>query len=651
MVKEMFEPTTMGGVYLKNRIIWTPCAEYQQDPNCSVSEQEMAYFTARARGGAGLICMNSYASDFLKHGMLRLDSDLKAPRFAYLTQAIHSQGAKAALMLSAGTGHKYPDGEGNPPLAASAMPVWSKPDMTSIEMTTDQVYQLIDMYKRSAKYAKIADYDFIMIQGYGGYLIDEFMSEVWNQRTDEFGGSFEKRLNFPRKLIEGIREVNGDDYPIIFKMSPEHLIPGGREMEEGIELAKWLADEMKVAAIHVDTGCHEVWYQLIPPVYHQKMMRQFEAAKILKEHVTSVPIYTMGKVGDPEEAERVFREGYTDFVAVGRSFIADPEWANKIAHDQTEDIIPCICCLEGCVGRNDSLRTCGCAVNPKTGIEGVVKVEPTKDPLNVVVVGAGPAGVTAALTAAERGHHVELWEKSTKIGGLLRPASAPAFKKEMIRLLDYYKAQVFKNSNIRLRLNREATLDALIDARPDMVVLATGGIPIVPKVPGVERENVHAATDVLMDKLPYKKRCVVVGAGFVGCETALHLDYIGKEVTLIEMKGSILPDFPVLKSSGSGYPEMNRMMINHMIYDDSGIKVECNTTLAAIGEGYVEVTSDGETKQIPCDEVVLALGFKPDFRLQTELKGKLRCITIGDANKVGKVLDAVAAGFGTALSL
>jgi 2-enoate reductase len=653
MIKKMFEPITIGDVYLKNRIVFTPCAEYMQDAVCSVSEQQVNYFAERARGGVGLICQNSYASDFQDHAMSRLDSNWKLPRFSYLTQAVHAHGAKMALMLSAGRGRKFPEDSGEPPLAASAIPVMSDPDMIAREMTTDQVYELIGMYKRNAGYAKRADYDFIMIQGYGGYLIDEFMTELWNKRIDEFGGSLEARLNFPKKLIEAIREVNGDDYPIIFKMSPEHMIPGGREIDEGVEIAKWLEREMKVAAIEIDTGCHEVWYRLIPPVWQQERQHQFAAAKIIKEHVKSIPVFTMGKVGDPEEAERVFEEGCTDLVALGRSFIADAEWANKVAEDRVEDIIPCICCLEGCVGRVDPLKTLGCAVNPKTGLEGVLRTDVANVPKKIIVVGAGPAGFWAAQTAAERGYDVEVWEKSTKIGGLLNPASSPAFKKEMIRLLDHYKAQFYKNPKIRLRLNHLATAENLLDSNADVIILATGGIPIVPAIDGVDKPFVHQATDVLQDKKKYGRKCVVIGAGYVGCETACHLDYIGKDVTLIEMRGSTLPDFPEAEGTikGFGYPEMNRMMMNHMIYDESHIDVRVNTKLLSIKEGNVVVEGEGKKEKIECDEVVFAIGFTPNFTLERQLQGKIRVITVGDANKPGKVIDAVWAGYASAASL
>lgn len=554
-------------------------------------------------------------------------------------------GAKMALMISMGRGRLFPEVSGKPPMAPSATPMFSDTNVTCIPYKTEEVYQMIEEFKYTAGLVRRAGYDMLMFQGYGGYLIDQFMSEIWNQRTDEFGGSLENRMRYPLLLIKACQEAAGKDFPIIFKMTSEHLIEGGRTIEEGIKIAK-LLEEAGVAAIQIDCGCYERWHMQIEPIYHQERVKQFESAGKIKEVVKSIPVFTQGKVGDPAEAEAVFAEGLTDFVTVGRSFVADPQWANKIKNDHVEDIIPCICCMEGCMGRIDATRTISCALDPRCGIESVVSVTPAPDKKKVIVVGAGPGGIEAALTAAKRGHEVELWEKTTKLGGLLYPASAPVNKREMVRLLDYYKAQIFKTPAIRLRLNKCATAENILEARPDAVILATGGTVVVPPIPGVDREHVHQGIDVLMDKKRYGKKCIVIGAGFVGCETAMHLDYQGKNTVLIEMCERILPDFP----AWFGYPENTRMMLKELM-QNSDIDLCVNTKLVSIEDGYIVVEHNGKKDKIEYDDVMLALGFHPDFKLQEELSGKVEVITIGDANKPGKILDAVWSGFSATVCL
>ena len=642
MIKRMFEPCAIGNVRLKNRIIMAPVADYMMDPNHGPSEQQVAYFAERAKGGVGLICQNTYISDLHDHICTRLDSEEKVYRHSYLTQAVHNNGAKMAMMLSIGRGRLAKEYKGNPNKSPSPYPYW-EPGCKgeSIAYTTEEIYHLIDEIAMAASRARRAEYDFIMFQGYGGYGIDQFMDPRWNQRTDAFGGSFDKRMEFPKRMIEAVQKAVGGDFPIIFKMTPTHMYEGGRTIEEGIEICKRL-ESYGISAIQVDVGCHEIWHYQIEPAYHQERVAQFHYASIVKQHV-SIPVFTQGKVGDPFEAEAVFNEGLTDFVTVGRSFVADPQWANKIKNDRIEDIVPCICCMEGCMGRIDKCKTLSCALNPRAGVEGVVRLQPATEKKKIIVVGAGPGGVEAALTASQRGYNVELWERGSKIGGLLYPASGLACKHEFVRLIDYYKAQVYKDANIRLRLNRNATAEDLLNAKPDAVILAVGGTPIIPSFCDIHDPHVHLATDALVNKKRYGKNIVVVGAGFVGCETALHMDYLGKHVTLIDMAEQILPD------AGTS-PLQVVMMLKDML-GKADVSIRLGLKVVGMEQGSVKVVKDGVEESIPYDDLMLALGFKPNLQLENELAGKVEVVTVGDAVKAGKILNAVWQGFSIANSL
>ena len=500
MFKKMFEPCNIGKLKLRNRIIMLPMGDGMAGPNMEITQQQIDYFAARARGGVGLIIQTVCASPEYSRMNPRFDLNSHKRQMSHLTNVSHGYGAKIGFMFAA-LGRI---GEQPVMKAPSETPMFFMPKLKSIPYKNEEVYKIIEDYGAAALRGKLCGYDLIHIQAYGGYLIDQFMSELWNKRTDEFGGSFENRMRLPLLLISEIKEKCGDDFPIIFKMSPVHLIEGGRKLDEGIEIAR-IVERAGVGAIHVDIGCYENWYNVIPPIYHEKRVLQFEYAAKIKE-VVKIPVYTQGKVGDPYEAEAVLREGKTDFVALGRSFLADPDWVNKVKDERFEDIRPCICCNEGCLKRLFEARPITCAVNPKCGNENTFKILPANKKRKVIVIGGGPAGMEAALVAAERGHDVELWEKTSVLGGSLIPASMPANKKDLRRLIKYFKIQIYKKSGIRVSLNKHATGEMILNEKPDAVILATGGIPIIPDLPGINGVNVHTAIKVLNNEQSFKDR-------------------------------------------------------------------------------------------------------------------------------------------------
>ena len=637
----MFEPSRIGNVYLKNRIIMLPMGDGLQSESRGVSPRQIAYFEERARGGAGLIFQA--ATPYNRHNIrgwnIDIDSEDKLSMIRELTDAIHRHGTKIGVMLGLAFGSVFLNQDGSAPKSPSARPVFFSPDVMSESFSAEEINQIIEDYGYSAGLAKSGGYDMVHIQGYGGYLIDQFMCDRWNNRDDQFGGCFENRMRFPLGLIKSIQKYCGMDFPIVFKMSAIHLVEDGRTIEEGSRIAA-LLEKAGVAALHIDVGAFEEnCYELVPPVYHHRRMKQFEYAGIIKE-VVNIPVFTQGKIGDPEEAEAVLREGKTDFVALGRSFLADAHWPEKVRTERAEDIRPCISCNEGCIVRLMDCQSIGCAVNPICGFEESKREMPLSANRKIIVVGGGPAGMEAALTADKRGYKVELWEKKTALGGLLIPASEPIFKRDLRRLIRYYEAQIYK-SGIRLRLNKCADAETVLAHEPDAVIVATGGKPYLPDICGIENECVCVACDVLLNRCDVGQRVVVAGGGFTGCETALHLAQLGKHVTLIEALPEVLKVHTALQ---------NKQMLMRLI-GEAGINVITSCTLERVADRSIAVRHEETQRRLCCDTLVLALGLKPDNGLAQSLEGRVNIVAVGDAHKPQRILDAVWAGYKAAAEI
>lgn len=627
---KLFESGQIGSMKLKNRIFMAPMGSSTEDLDGGFSREAIDYFAERAKGGCGMIMVSACVSKELEGRLLFcLDSEIYRNRLEKFIEEIHSYGAKVCIQLLAGFGRVGGMQPGTfKPTSASEVPYMWAPDVTCRALTKDEIKRLVESYGKAAALSKACGADCVEIHGYGGYLIDQFMSEIWNKRTDEYGGSFENRMRFPIELMDAVRANCGTDFPIIFKMTPCHYIPGGRELEEGIRIAKML-EEYGVAAIQVDAGSYET-HQISLPTAYAKRNYQLELSAEIKKAV-SIPILSSGQLGDPGVAEKGLNDGIVDYVGLGRSVLADPYWANKVKANREDDVIPCIRCNEGCLGRVSQNFRIGCSVNPLTGKESYNRITPVDEKKKVLVIGGGPGGVEAALTAMEQGHEVELWEKADTLGGNLIAAAAPDFKVPVKNLLNYYRHQCEKR-NVKISFLKEASAEEIIGHKADLVILATGSSHIIPKIPGIDQKSVTTAVDVLKGKASIGEKIVVVGAGLVGMETALHLLSLGKQVTVIEMKDRILPE-PMF--------ETDVKMLNELIAE-SGMTCKVSTMLCEIKDGSVVAESPEGREEINCDTVVLALGFRSNNALQKELEGKVpEVVAVGDAVSPRKVLSAV----------
>ncbi len=479
-------------------------------------------------------------------------------------------------------------------------------------------------------WAKNAGCDGVMLQAYGGYLIDQFMTECWNHRTDEYGGSFENRMRFPLELIADVKKKCGPDYPIMSKITITHYIEGGRTLEEGLKVAK-LFEEAGICELQVDHGCIEKWYMPIPTVY-QPYGTKLELAAKVKE-VVSIPVSCDGHMDDPVLAMKAIAEGKIDYVSLGKQSIADPEWPKKVKAGRFDDIRYCIGCNECLLGILYG-RLVQCAVNPTVGFENFTKLQPCTDPKKVLIIGGGVGGMQCAMTAAQRGHDVTIWEKEMKLGGLANAAAAPDFKEPVARYVQYLRNQVMKNPAIKVVCNKEATVENVKAFGPDKVVMASGARVKVAPIPGiVDNPKARVATDYLLNGKKADGKTVVIGGGLVGLETALDIQANGGDACIVEALG---------KLCNSDVMNLNNELKLYQMIDEYKLPVYLNAAITNVTDDTITIEVDGKKTDLPYDNIIIATGRKANDEIADELQDIYddNFFLIGDASKPRKILDA-----------
>ena len=628
---KLLQKGRIGSMELKNRIVMAPMGT-TADGDGGYSARTIRYFTERAKGGTGLIITGRNASvlEFEGYSCSALADYHHVNRLAALADNVHAYGAKLCVQIGPGLGRIMYTSATVPPYSCSPIPTFWFPEMKCKELTVDDIHFITDKVGYSAKLAKDAGADAIEMHAYGSYLADQFMTEAFNHRTDEYGGSLENRVRFLGECIEAVQRYCGKYFPQIVKFTPVHCldVPGYRKLEEGVEIAK-LLEKWGAHALHVDTGCYEVWYRQIPTVYQDEGCQLF-AAEAVKAAV-SIPVITQGKLNRPAFAEQVLEDGKADFIAIGHQHIADPMFTQKIMEKRPEDIRPCIGCNEclrvGHLGRNYS-----CSVNPVAHHEDDFPLTPAKPGQSVLVIGAGPGGAVAALTAAARGMRTEIWEMTDRVGGTLIAAGAPAFKKDVMKYVEYLRLQLEKN-DIPIKFEKTATAEEIAAAGFDRVILATGADARIPSVPGVEFAK--EAIPVLEGKCEIGDDSVIIGGGVVGVETALHLDQLGKNVTIL-----VRSKLKYAEESVNNVQCMNDML------KASRVKVVEGAAPVKFTADSVEYSLNGENHTIHSDTIVLATGYVPRNALADELEELgVSCDVIGNAVKARKIMNATGEGY------
>ena len=639
---KLFEPGKIGTLFLKNRIAMAPMfIGGLIEPDGRTSQRGIDYYAARARGGTGLIITCAARTRLIEQlpstpfvNLMVIDSKMYSARLNELADAVHDYGAKVALQVTPGHGRNV-SGEivrSGGAVSPSPLPAFANPGITTRGLTTEEIERLTQAFQLMGEVIRGAGIDAIEINAHAGYLCDEFMTALWNKRTDKYGGDLDGRLRFLMEIIENIRKGAGADFPIIVKYGLTHYLEGGRTVEEGLEIARRL-EAAGVDALDIDAGCYETIYWLIPPTTQPPACTIDLAEKVKK--AVNIPVIAVGKLQYPELAESILQEGKADFIALGRGLLAEPEWANKVKEGRLEDIRPCVGDMDGCRRRTHEGKVISCTVNPACGMERELSISPADKRKSVLVIGGGPGGMEAARVAALRGHKVTLCEKGDALGGNLIPASVPDSKQDYRSLITYLSTQIEK-LGVEVKLTTEATLKLIQEMKPEVVFIATGATPIIPDIPGVAQGNVISAIDVLLGKEEAGKSAVVIGGGTAGCEAALYLAQQGRKVTIVEMLDSVASDMY----------SVNRAHLLKLL-DEANVHILTDTTVSEVtGKGVTITDRGGKRNTLDADTMVLSVGLKPDDKLLEALKDKVpEVYSIGDCVEPRRVIDTMREGF------
>lgn len=630
----LFTEGRIGSMAVKNRLVMPPMVRDYADANGRVTSRYLAHIERIARGGVGTMILEaSYVSQDGKGfpNQLGLHDDATVPGIAKLAKAAHRHGAKIGIQLYHGGRQTTSKVTGEPILGPSPIPDPTSGEIPR-EMTAGDIRRVIRRFGEAAARAKKAGLDFVEIHGAHGYLITQFLSPFSNRRKDDYGGTAKKRMRFLVEVYVAARKAVGKSYPVLVRLSGDEYVPGGLQPKDTAMIAKEL-ERLGADAIHVSAGNYASYGKgiLIPPMA-MKDGPLVRLAAGVKKAVKKTPVIAVAKIRTPEMAERILAKGQADFIAVGRMLLADPDYPNKAKEGRMDEVNSCIACNQGCIGRLFAGQDIWCTVNPETGREEAFAAKP-KMRRKVLVVGGGPAGLSAAKTAAARGHEVLLYEKDGALGGQLELAGILPFREDWLAFRDRLIADV-KRLGVTVHLNTEFTPGMAAGRRFDIAVIAMGSEAKRPSIPGVGRTNVVVSRDLLEGRAEARGRVAIIGGGCAGAQTAEALARKGHAVTVIEATGDIAADAPA----------DDRMLLLGRL-EKLGVRLLRDTKLMSIGANAVAIERPGGTVAMPADTVVLCLGSYPNDGIVEELKRHVHhVVTVGDAKEPRRVTEAVADG-------
>lgn len=654
-LRKLFEPIKIADVQIRNRILMSPMGLGRATDDGFVTDVMVDFYIERSRGGAGLINIVCGFNDFcvyLPH-IPALQDDKYLPGLKRMTDAIHEHGARTfAQVINMGSS-SFSTRDGGPPAAPSAI----RSTLTGImprEMTTAEVRLLGDHFAEAAWRAREGGFDGVELVGNSGYLMNQFLSHLTNQRTDEYGGDFERRLRFPTEVVHKIRARVGPGFPISYRISGDDFMKGGLR-QDGVKMVARALEKAGVDLLNVTAG----WHQAFLPLASMDVPRgtYVYLAEGIKQ-VVKVPVVTCHRINTPFLAEQILMNGQADMVGMGRPFLTDPEWPRKAAEGRFDEIRQCTACDQRCLDAVFSMSEITCTFNPAAGREKQYALVPAARPKKVVVVGGGPAGMEAARTLAQRGHRVTLFEKSPRLGGQLNLAAVPPGRGELASAVTWLAGAVYR-AGVNVELGKEATVETVKAQKPDAVIVATGARPLRPAIPGIDGDNVVGAADVLENKAALGRKVVVIGGGAVGMETALLIASQGPmsaESAVFLASGGALDAETAIKMTRQG-PRVTILEMLDRIGQDMGpttrsstryalrlhnVNVVTKATARRITPAGVVYERDGQEVTEEADTVVVAVGSRPETALYEALQQVLPEVhRIGDCVKARTACEAI----------
>lgn len=656
----LFTPLQIGALTLKNRI-FMPAMHMNMCRKYQVTDQLIDFYRERAKGGVGMISVGYATIDELsgQQGNIGAHQDEFIPGLSRLAEALTNEGAAACVQLnhSGRYNHSLFLG-GKKPVAPSAVASRMTGE-TPRELEPEEIEEIIQRFSAASGRVKQAGFNAVEVLAGTGYLISEFLSPLTNQRQDHYGGSLENRMRFGLEVIRAVKQATGTEFPLIVRINGNDFMPGGIGRDELKTFARELVNA-GADALCINVGWHEAQ---IPQIVTKVPRGVFAyLARDIRQQV-AVPVIASHRINDPTTARQLISAGFCDMVAMGRALIADPQLPHKAEAGQEKTILHCVACAQGCFDNLFKMKAVECLCNPRAGNEAATEPQKTDNPKKLMVVGGGPAGMSAAIAAAEQGHQVRLYEQSMRLGGQLHLAGAPPGRAEFIGLAEDLQQQL-SALNVEVRLNTPVDREVLAAEQPDAVVLATGGQPLTPPIKGSDLPHVVRAWDVLNRSVEVGENLVIIGGGAVGVETALFLTeqgtLTGEELKFLLVHRAETPEelyrlattgnkritlIEMINKLGTNFGKSTRWS---MLQDvkRSAVTTLTETRVLEITPTGVLIEHHGQQQEIAADNVILAIGTQAYNPLQkTAAELHIAYTVVGDADRPAMVFDAIHQGF------